>query len=55
MWLKIDFMCPENSRKMKNSFPVQCLKSYDSGSTGFTICAVEAEECKNYEKIINFQ
>lgn len=64
MWLKIDFMYPENSRRMKTSFPVRCLKSYDSRSRSLTIgkkywlyCLVwKLKNAKiNHEKIINFQ
>lgn len=57
-------MYPENSRRMKTSFPVQCLKSYDSHSRSLTIgkkywlyCLVwKLKNAKiNHEKIINFQ
>lgn len=65
MWLKIDFMYPENSRRINNSFPVQCLKSYDSSSRESDhrnkILALlpvlwKLKNAKiNHEKIINFE
>lgn len=65
MWLKIDFMYPENSRRMKNPFPVQCLKSDDSSSRSLTVgekilallsLLWKLKNAKiNHEKILNFQ